>query len=128
MAELTKNQSLVLTQLRHMQAPQSAYNLLDQLREKGLRAPLQIYRALESLQASGLVHRLESLNAYVACNHAACSSHKTMAFVICEDCGNVIEIADESLTHSIQQLGRASHFTLRSSMVELRGQCADCGA
>lgn len=128
MADLTKNQSLVLTQLRSAEAPQSAYNLLDQLRDKGLRAPLQIYRALESLQASGLVHRLESLNAYMACNHASCSSHKIMAFVICEDCAKVTEIADESLSQSIQQLGVTSHFKLRSSIVELRGQCADCAA
>lgn len=128
MADLTKNQSLVLAQLRDAQAPQSAYNLLDQLREKGLRAPLQIYRALESLQASGLVHRLESLNAYMACNHASCSHHQTMAFVICEDCGIVTEMADESLSKSIERLGMASHFKLRTSIVELRGQCAHCAS
>ena len=64
---LTKNQLRVLEKLEASSGPLSAYTLLDQLREHGFRAPLQVYRALDTLVKSGFVHRLESLNAFVAC-------------------------------------------------------------
>ena len=62
---LTPNQSKVLAKLEAASGPLSAYALLDQLRDDGFRAPLQVYRALESLVGAGLVHRLESMNAFV---------------------------------------------------------------
>lgn len=126
MSDLTKNQALVLDQLTKTENPQSAYDLLDSLREEGLRAPLQIYRALEKLQIKGLVHRLESLNAYVACRHEGCSSHKTIAFAICERCGLVTEIADKALSKNLETLGSDIDFRLKTSMIELRGECANC--
>ncbi|HSO47903.1 MAG TPA: transcriptional repressor, partial [Rhizobiaceae bacterium] len=58
-AELTKNQSLVMGALARSDGPLSAYTILDQLRDNGFRAPLQVYRALEKLVEFGLVHRLE---------------------------------------------------------------------
>ncbi|MCB1460156.1 MAG: transcriptional repressor, partial [Nitratireductor sp.] len=66
---LTRNQLLVLNALVAAGGPLSAYGILDQLREEGFRAPLQVYRALEKLVDQGKVHRLESLNAFVACSH-----------------------------------------------------------
>ncbi|MCC2690339.1 MAG: zur, partial [Rhizobiaceae bacterium] len=63
--KLTRNQQLVLARLEAASGPVSAYGLLDQLRDDGFRAPLQVYRALEGLIKGGLVHRLESLNAFV---------------------------------------------------------------
>lgn len=126
MSDLTKNQSLVLEQLTTTESPQSAYDLLDSLREHGLRAPLQIYRALEKLQVKGLVHRLESLNAYVACRHEGCDSHKTTAFAICEQCSMVTEIADKALSKTLAKLGTDIGFSLKTSTIELRGDCAEC--
>ena len=67
--QLTKNQGLVFDVLSHSQGPLSAYTILDKLRDHGFRAPLQVYRALEKLLEFGLVHRLESINAFVACAH-----------------------------------------------------------
>lgn len=64
---LTKNQLCVLEKLETASGPLSAYTLLDQLRERGFRAPLQVYRALDTLVKSGFVHRLESINSFVAC-------------------------------------------------------------
>ena len=64
---LTRNQLCVLERLEASSGPLSAYTLLDQLRENGFRAPLQVYRALDTLIKGGFVHRLESLNAFVAC-------------------------------------------------------------
>ena len=66
---LTKNQSLVFETLQRADQPISAYTILDRLRDHGFRAPLQVYRALDKLVEAGLVHRLESLNAFVACAH-----------------------------------------------------------
>ncbi len=65
--KLTRNQQLVLDRLAASPAALTAYDLLDQLRPAGLRAPVQVYRALETLGQRGLIHRIESLNAYVAC-------------------------------------------------------------
>ena len=83
--DLTRNQSLVFNALTRAPGPLSAYSLLDQLRDKGLRAPLQVYRALDKLVAFGMVHRLESLNAFVACRHPDCETHENIAFTICEE-------------------------------------------
>ena len=62
---LTKNQKLVLESLKSASKPQTAYSLLGQLNEHGLKAPPQVYRALEKLQKLGLIHKLESINSYV---------------------------------------------------------------
>ena len=81
-ADLTRNQSLVMKTLTSADAPLSAYTILDRLRDDGLRAPLQVYRALDKLTTLGLVHRLESLNAFVACAHPDCHEHALVAFAI----------------------------------------------
>src|SRR5665647_1791430 len=86
---LTRNQHLVLDALTGAEAPLSAYGILDQVRAEGIRAPLQVYRALEKLQQMGLAHRLESLNAFIACAHAHDHPGGITAFAICEGCGRV---------------------------------------
>ena len=73
--QLTANQQRVLATLQEASSPLSAYALLDRLREAGFGAPVQVYRALERLAEQGLVHRLESLNAYVSCSHSGGCRH-----------------------------------------------------
>ncbi len=124
--DLTKNQSLVMKALSSADGPLSAYSILDQLRDQGLRAPLQVYRALEKLVEFGLVHRLESLNAFVACSQPDCDAHPTIAFTICEDCGHVTEISDDTLAKRLGVVAKSGDFQLSKSVVELRGTCADC--
>ncbi|HSM41507.1 MAG TPA: transcriptional repressor, partial [Afifellaceae bacterium] len=68
---------MVFDTLLAADGPLSAYDILDRLRDKGFRAPLQVYRALDKLLALGLVHRLESLNAFIACAHPDCEGHGT---------------------------------------------------
>ncbi|MCR9236001.1 MAG: transcriptional repressor [Alphaproteobacteria bacterium] len=123
---LTKNQELVFGALSGTEEPQSAYTLLDKLRADGLRAPLQIYRALEKLIDLGLVHRLESLNAFVACSHPTCADHTTVVFAICDTCGLVDEVADERLASNLKEVADDHRFVLKQSIVELRGTCNDC--
>ena len=127
-SELTKNQALVMGALSQSDSPLSAYTILDQLRDDGFRAPLQVYRALDKLVEFGLVHRLESLNAFVACRHPGCDAHQTIAFMICETCGQVNEISDNSLAERLTKLASKAGFALKKSTVELRGICGNCQA
>jgi Fur family zinc uptake transcriptional regulator len=126
--DLTRNQELVLGALAHSEAPLSAYDLLDRLRADGLRAPLQIYRALEKLTERGLAHRLESLNAFVACADADCHRTGVIAFAICEKCGKVDEFADSAIEKRLAGWSRDAGFTTHRATIELRGLCAGCGA
>jgi len=127
-ADLTKNQSLVMNALSDAKGPLSAYTILEELRTHGFRAPLQVYRALEKLVEYGLVHRLESLNAFVACQHPSCDSDKseTVMFTICSECGNVQELLNAGLANAVKKLAGEIDFTLKSSAIELRGVCANC--
>jgi len=124
--DLTRNQSLVFGALSRAEGPLSAYTILDQLRDDGFRAPLQVYRALDKLVETGMVHRLESLNAFVACSHPGCDSHETIAFAICETCGKVAEISDEALESRLRDLAGETGFSVTKAVVELRGLCANC--
>ena len=124
--DLTRNQSLVMGALAHADGPLSAYSILDRLRDEGFRAPLQVYRALDKLVEFGMVHRLESLNAFVACRHPEYECHEMIAFTICEACGQVTEISDDTLARRLKTLVREAAFALKTSTVELRGLCRAC--
>nr|WP_099866780.1 Fur family transcriptional regulator [Pararhizobium haloflavum] len=124
--DLTKNQRLVFDALSRADGPLSAYTILDQLRDDGFRAPLQVYRALDKLLAFGLVHRLESLNAFVACAHPHCHRHAMIGFAICETCGQVDEFSDEVIEDRLASFAQARGFVPAKTTVELRGQCARC--
>lgn len=124
--DLTKNQNLVFGALSNATGPLGAYTILDRLRGNGFRAPLQVYRALDKLLGLGLVHRLESLNAFVACRHPACDSNGTIAFAICEGCGAVSEFAEEQIATPIRRWADAERFKLQATTVELRGLCTRC--
>lgn len=128
--QLTKNQSLVFDALSQTGAPLSAYGILDLLRDKGFRAPLQVYRALDKLVEFGLVHRLESINAFVACAHqkSDCCAHGTVAFAICNTCGRVEEFHDHAIDHRLADWARSKRFKAEKTTIELRGVCAACAA
>jgi len=127
-ADLTKNQSLVMNALSEAKAPLSAYTILHELRDHGIRAPLQVYRALDKLVEYGLVHRLESLNAFVACQHPSCESENkdTVLFTICEKCGNVQELVNDGVVGAFASIASEIEFTLKESVIELRGICSTC--
>ena len=126
--DLTKNQSLVMGALSSSDGPLSAYTILDRLRGDGFRAPLQVYRALDKLVEFGLVHRLESLNAFVACRHTECGDHGQTVFMICEPCGKAIEITDKAMAKRLKVLAADAEFALQKATVELRGTCGSCQA
>jgi len=127
-SNLTRNQAFVFETLQNADAPLSAYTILDELRADGFRAPLQVYRALDKLVEMGLVHRLESLNAFVACDHPEGDPHGAIAFAICEDCGRVDEFADDEIVQRLGNWAKAEKFRLDKTIIELRGTCATCAA
>jgi len=127
-ADLTRNQSLVLDTLTGATGPLSAYGILDRVRGDGIKAPLQIYRALDKLVELGLAHRLESLNAFVACAHADEHHEGLAAFAICESCGRVDEFADEVVEERLAAWSRSTGFKTERTTIEIRGHCKDCAA
>ena len=121
---LTRNQTLVLESLVAAGTPLSAYAILDDLRPRGLKAPLQVYRALNRLVETGRVHRLESLNAFIACCH---DEHDRLAvFLICQRCGTVDEEGAPALQDGIAALARSHDFATQSVVLEIKGLCRRC--
>jgi Fur family zinc uptake transcriptional regulator len=131
-AALTKNQLRVLEKLETATGPLSAYTLLDLLREHGFRAPLQVYRALDTLIKEGFVHRLESLNAFVACTgtheHEHDVGHRMTAFAICDQCGRVEEFSDPLVGERLEAWVSSTGFATKKAVMEFRGTCARCRA
>jgi len=123
---LTKNQSMVHNVLTHDKGPMTAYEILDILRDKGLRAPLQVYRALEKLTELKLVHRLESMSAFVACQHGTCEHSGAAVFAICETCGAVAELEAADLCKDLETRVMADGFNPKKTTIELRGECQQC--
>lgn len=125
-ASLTKNQTLVMDVLLAADGPLSAYSILELLRDRGFSAAPQVYRALDKLVAFGMVHRLESLNAFLACRNPSCSTHTTAAFSICDQCGRVSEFSDDKLTARLETMAHETNFTATKTTIELRGICNRC--
>jgi Fur family zinc uptake transcriptional regulator len=124
--KLTKNQSLVLEVLESHRIPLSAYSILEQLANAGLRAPPQVYRALEKLIDCGLIHKLESINSYVACQHRHCGSHQVTSFAICDSCDRVSEIIDVEFESKLHGLAEKVGLKPKHSTVEIHGLCDHC--
>lgn len=128
-----RDQGLRLTRLRQhalelvwrSHQPVGAYDVVEGLRRLGHRpAPPTAYRALEFLHEAGLIHRIESLNAFVGCPDPE-RSHAGQ-FFICEQCNRVAEIDDTRLARQISQHADKLGFTTRDQTIEIRGRCADC--
>lgn len=125
--ELTKNQSIVLAALTDIKTPLTAYEILDrpEVRGGGLKAPLSVYRALEKLVGLGLVHRIESLNAYLACCHSEAHAEPA-SFVICEACRTAVELPIRECKSHLTKSARGTGFRIDSIHVEMLGRCPDC--
>jgi Fur family zinc uptake transcriptional regulator len=104
-----------------------AYDILATLNKGGGRvAPIAVYRALDFLIEMGLVHRLASRNAFIACAHPA-ASHGAQ-FLICDRCGTVAETADREIEAAVARGARKAGFAMRVPVVEIAGLCPQCCA
>jgi Fur family zinc uptake transcriptional regulator len=116
----------VLEALLASHRPLGAYEIIDELARRMPRpAPITVYRALEFLMANGLVHRIESRNAYLACAHDH-DAAALVAFLICERCGAVGEMPSAPMAQTLGSAARASGFAPKLSVIEITGTCAHC--
>jgi len=107
--------------------PVGAYALLDALRADGRSAaPPTVYRALEFLLQQGLVHRVESLNAYLGCAHPE-HGHAAQ-FLICRKCGTAAELDETDIAAAIDRHAKRTGFAVERRTVEASGLCAGCRA
>ncbi len=123
---LTPMRRRVLEILAASHRPLGAYEIMEQAGRKGPRpAPITVYRALDFLRQNGLVHRIESRNAFVACAR----DHRgdaLVAFLICEHCGAVGEAPAAAAAQTLAAAARSAGFTPSLSVIEITGTCSHC--
>lgn len=123
---LTPIRRQVLAALLESHKPLGAYEIIDRAGTSGARpAPITIYRALDFLRDNGLVHRIESRNAFVACvgGHG---SGELVVFLLCERCGEVGEASSVAMADQLKSAARAAGFTPKTPVIEITGVCANC--
>ncbi|RAI04141.1 transcriptional repressor [Acuticoccus sediminis] len=121
----TELERIALKVLRGAPGPVGAYDVLEALKTvRPTAAAPTAYRTLAKLIDKGLAHRLESLNAYVAC----CAEHGGTAplFSICDDCGVVGELADPAVASHLAAAVQREGFEAEKQVIELHGRCASC--
>lgn len=122
---LTENRRAVLELLLAEHQPVGAYDILERFDWRGRRpAPAQIYRALSFLETLGIVHRIASRNAYVACSGPK-EGHGTV-FLVCTECGTVAEPNGAGVGRSVRELADGSGFELHTHILEVTGLCPEC--
>ncbi len=124
-SKLTGQRRDVLNCVAQSHSAVGAYDIIERMAEKGARpAPITVYRALEFLEAHGLVHKIESRNAFVACSHA--HDGAPAALMICESCGLVAELDVPETFATLRKAAAAQGFAERRTIVEMAGLCTAC--
>ena len=104
----------------------SAYDLLEDLKISEPQAkPPTVYRALDFLLEQGFIHRVESTNSFISC--CSCNAHKHFSqLLICDQCGNVIELQNDSLIDMLANNAEKHGFTISNHVIESHGVCQSC--
>ncbi|MEL1265085.1 Fur family transcriptional regulator [Pseudoxanthomonas putridarboris] len=127
---LTPIRARVLELIAEAGKPVKAYDLLEWVRAKkgvGADAPPTVYRALDFLMANGFVHKLESVNAFVACHHPNSAQH-SVPFLICDRCHSAVELEDREVVTQLEQRAKALGFQPQAQTLEVHGLCGRCAA
>ena len=130
---LTPIRARVLELIAEEGRPIKAYDLLEKIRGgneadgegTGAAAPPTVYRALDFLLANGFIHKLESVNAFVACHHPSTAQH-SVPFLICDRCHSAVELEDEQVVAALDERARALGFVPQAQTLEVHGLCARC--
>ena len=125
---LTPMRARVLRLVADAGKPIKAYDLLEQIRDgesAGAAAPPTVYRALDFLLANGFIHKLASINAFVACHHPNAAQH-SVPFLICDHCHSAIELEDASIVATLDAAARSLGFAPQAQTLEVHGLCARC--
>jgi Fur family transcriptional regulator, zinc uptake regulator len=122
----TQQRRQVLEILAESHQAMGAYEILDRFKpkSKGRTAPVTIYRALDFLIENNLAHRLNSLNAFVACSGP--HDLQGVQFLVCKMCQTVAELSTPSIYEAIEKETQSADFTMTTPMVEIRGICRGC--
>ena len=123
---LSKNQKIVLDMIEKSNQPMKAYSILFNVQKKGIKAPLQVYRALDKLVEMGKIHKIESRNAFIACQNSSCQVAKATAFSICEICEKVTEISSSSLSKYLASFKDKDGMKYSKYNLEFFGLCKKC--
>jgi len=147
---LTPIRARVLSLIAEHGKPIKAYDLLDRIRTDrgkadrsrtersgadtgasddedgaGTAAPPTVYRALDFLLANGFIHKLESVNAFIACHHPNTAQH-SVPFLICDRCHSAVELEDERIVALLDEKARALGFVPQAQTLEVHGLCERC--
>ena len=123
---LSKNQQVVLDIIEKAKEPLKAYSILFNVQKKGIKAPQQIYRALDKLIEIGKIHKVESRNAFVACKNSNCEISNATAFSICEKCEKVTEINNLNLSKYLNNFEDDTGMKYKKYNLEFFGLCRRC--
>ena len=123
---LSKNQQIIFDLIHKSSEPLKAYTILFNVQKKGIKAPPQVYRALDKLVEIGKIHKIESKNAFVACRNSDCEISKATAFSICESCEVVDEISDVKLSKYLSNFNYKKGMKFKRFNLEFFGLCQKC--
>ena len=123
---LSKNQKIIFDLIDKSSEPLKAYSILFNVQKKGINAPLQVYRALDKLVEIGKIHKIESRNAFIACQNSSCQISKATAFSICESCEMVDEISDTKLSKYLSDFNHKKGMKFKRFNLEFFGICKKC--
>ena len=123
---LSKNQKIIFDIIHKSSEPLKAYTILFNVQKKGIKAPQQVYRALDKLVEIGKIHKIESKNAFVACRNSDCEISKATAFSICESCEVVDEISDVKLSKYLSSFNHKKGMKFKRFNLEFFGLCQKC--
>lgn len=123
--KLTKIRKQVLEIIWASHNPLGAYDVLQKLQDNGHKpAPPTAYRALDFLVNAHLIHRIESLNAYIGCPSPN-ASHQCQ-FYICKSCGHIAELNSQEVASALNASAEQLGFDSQQPIIEVHGTCADC--
>ena len=123
---MTPLRARVLQELSASHGAMGAYEILERIAAGGKRlAPISVYRALDALVSAGVVHRLESRNAFFACQHSH-TPQKPYLVLICNGCGQVAEVPAQDVWNAISHAVRKAEFAFEGSLIEVVGRCGTC--
>ena len=123
---LSKNQQIIFDLINKSSEPLKAYTILFSVQKKGIKAPPQVYRALDKLVETGKIHKIESKNAFIACNNSDCEISNATAFSICDNCEKVKEIKNLKLSKYLTNFEDNSGMKYKKYNLEFFGLCKNC--
>ena len=123
---LTSARLAAYAELLASKRPVSAYELIALLEDRQQRkiAPLTVYRHLDFLIRVGLVHRLESTQSYLPCDHPE-HEHESQ-YLLCSSCGSAEEVESKPLTSLLEEIAGQRGFQTEDMVVEVKGVCGNC--